>query len=114
MYKTKTQTKTNAENKLTLTSPNTKYIFLKQYLVACHGAGAADTDITIQITDEDGNVLWEDAIANGEATLSTGPYRVGWTFPGKGLLAPAKKNLIVTVSAGAADEITELSLLYDI
>lgn len=116
MYKTKTQTAAvNNGNAVTITSPNSKYIFLKQYLVACTGTDGPASTMTIQITDEDGNVLWEDAILIGVTNEHSGPFRVSHTFPGKGLMTPVPgKNLIVTVSNGGAATGSEVSLLYDI
>jgi hypothetical protein len=115
MYKTSTKTvAVNTVNAITLTSPNAKYIFLKQYLVALMGTDGPANSVTIQITDEDSNVLWEDGILIGVTSEHTGGFRVSHTFPGKGLMAPANKNLIVTVSAAGAATSSELSLLYDI
>lgn len=114
MLKSATQTVTAGVNALTITSPNVKTAFLKAYLVVVHGAGAMDTDITVQITDEDSNILWQDAMPNGEATLLTSAQRCEFTFPGLGLPIPVKKNCVVTVSAGAANETTELNILYNI
>jgi hypothetical protein len=113
MYKTQTGTSglTTAQT-LTLTSPNTKYLFLKQYVVAIYGKVTPD-GVTIQITDEDDNVLWEDAIPKCLATFGT-QQRAAHTFPGKGLMAPVGKNLKVVVSDPGTDSGTEVSLLYDI
>lgn len=115
MYKSTSATGADgAAVTLTITSPNTKYIFLKQYVVAARGTGPT-ASITIQITDEDSNVLWEDAIHEAIATLATGPFRVDHTFPGKGLPIPKGKNcLIVCGDPGDAGAFIEVSALYDI
>lgn len=120
MIKTKTQTKTNAANAVTLTNPyNTvtgvkKVIFLKSYLVAAYGSAVGSTDLTIQITNETGDVLWEDVICTGAVGAGLGPMRASFEFPGKGLPSPPGENLVVTVAAGAANESTECSVVYDI
>lgn len=115
MYKTSTQTAgVNNGNAVTLTSPNVKYLFLKQYLVALTGTDGPAATVTIQITDEDSNVLWEDAILIGVTNENTGGFRVAHTFPGKGLPIPAKKNCVFTVSNPGAATGSEVSLLYDI
>jgi hypothetical protein len=115
MYKTATTTGgTGAAVTLTVTSPNTKHIFLKQYLVAVRGTGPT-ADITISIQDEDSNVLWIDNIHRAVATLTPGPMRADHTFPGKGLLIPNGKNLkIVCGDPGDAGAFIDVSALYDI
>jgi len=113
-YKSKTQTAgVNNGNTVTITSPNTKQIFLKQYLVACTGTTGPPATMTIQITSEDATVLWEDAIleTGGE---EHGSYRVSHTFPGRGLPAKVDQNLVVTVSNGGATTGSEVSLLYSV
>jgi hypothetical protein len=96
---------------LTITSPNTKCIFIKQYVIATYGAPSPD-GITIQITDEDSNVLWEDAIAKSTGTLPANPMRVPHTFPDQGLKVAAGKNVAVVVSDPGAGSGTEASVLY--
>ena len=115
IYKSKTGTSglTTAQA-ITITSPNTKMIFLKQYVVACYGTDGPQAAVTIQVTDEDTNVLWEDAIMMEVATVSTGPFRVDHTFPGRGLSCPIGKNMIVTVSDPGTGSGTECSVLYSI
>ena len=56
IYKSKTGTSglTTAQA-ITITSPNTKMIFLKQYVVACYGTDGPQAAVTIQVTDEDTN-----------------------------------------------------------
>jgi hypothetical protein len=113
MYKTKTGTSglTTAQT-ITITSPNTKHIFIKQYLVAIYGAPTPD-GATIQITDEDDNVLWEDALAKAVATFSA-DTRASHTFPGKGLPIPVGKNAKIVIGDPGASSGTECSVLYDI
>jgi hypothetical protein len=115
MWKTKTQTKgVNTANNITLTSPNSKHLFVKQYLWAATGTDGPAATVTLQIVDEDSNVLWEDAVLIGVTNENTGPFRMGWTFPGKGLPIKAGKNVSInTIAAGAATG-SELSILYDI
>lgn len=114
MLKSKTQTKTNAANALTITSPNTKMAFLKAYLVTGYGSAVGTTDVTIQVTDEDSNVLWQDSMNTGTIAQGMGLYRASYEFPGLGLPIPVKKNCTVTVSSGGANYTTELNLLYNI
>ena len=114
VLKSRTQTATNAANALTITSPNIKTIFLKAYLACSYGSGAGDTDITVQITDENKTVLWQDAMPANGATLLTSAPRCSFVFPGLGLPVPPGKNLTVTVLATAANETTELNILYNI
>jgi hypothetical protein len=113
VWKTKTGTSglTTAQT-ITVTSPNTKHIFLKQYVVATVGEPTPD-GITIQITDEDSNVLWEDAIPKRVATFST-HTRVSHTFPGKGLMIPKGKNLLMVIGDPGAASGTEANILYTI
>lgn len=114
MYKTKTGTSglTTAQT-ITITSPNTKMIFIKQYVVATYGVPSPD-GATIQLTDEDGNVLWEDAIAKSAGTLPANPMRVSHTFPGKGLPIPVGKNALLVIGDPGANAGTEASVLYNI
>jgi len=116
VYKSKTGTSADQVTQtVTITSPNTKMIFLKQYLVAAAGTVEPTTTITIQIVDEDDNVLWEDAILCSLENDSTGPFRVDHTFPGRGLSCPMGKNMkIVVGDPGGAGSHTECSVLYSI
>jgi hypothetical protein len=113
-YRFSTQTAAvNNGNALTITSPNVKTIYLKQYLVACTGTTGPASTMTIQITDEDGNVLWQDAILEVGAAES-GPYRVSHTFPGRGLQITPKKNAVITVGNGGATTGSEVSAMWSI
>jgi hypothetical protein len=114
-YRSSTQTAAvNNANALTITSPNNKTIFLKQYVVACTGTDGPAATMTIQITDEDSNVLWEDAILIGVTNEHSGPFRVDHTFPGRGLQITPKKNAIVTAGNGGAATGSEVSVLWSI
>jgi hypothetical protein len=116
VLKTKTQTAAvNNANSLTITSPNTKIMFLKAYLVAYTGTDGPAATMTIQITEE-GNLtpLWEDAILIGVTNENSGPFRAYFTFPGLGLPIKTGKNCTVAVSSGGAATGSELSLIYNI
>jgi hypothetical protein len=113
-YRSSTQTAAvNNGNALTITSPNNKTIYLKQYLVACTGTTGPPATMTIQITDEDSNVLWEDAILE-TGGAEHGSYRVDHTFPGRGLQITPKKNAVITVGNGGATTGSEVSALWSI
>jgi hypothetical protein len=110
--KTATQTKATGVNAVTITSPNTKQIFLKSYLVALYGSAAGTTGLTFQITDEDSNVLWEDAHPAGVADKVIGTGRLEFTFPENGLPVPVGKNLVATLATPGANEASEVNLIY--
>ncbi|MFQ5770891.1 MAG: hypothetical protein ACE5HX_10175 [bacterium] len=111
MIKTKTQTKAAAVNAVTITSPNSKMIRIWGYSVSFYGSAALSADVTIQLTDEDGNVLWEDGITRAIANQSPTPAKM--VFP-KPIFIPVGKNAVLTAASGGANTTTEVSVLYDI
>jgi hypothetical protein len=113
LLKTSTQSKAvNTANAITITSPNTKTIFIKGYLLAYTGTDAPAVTTTLIITDEDGNELWQDGSAAGATNESSNTSRLSWTFPGKGLPIPPGKNAVVTAIAAGAATSTELNVMY--
>jgi hypothetical protein len=98
----------NAAKTITKTAPSNQRLIVTSYLVVVRAA-AAGADISVAITDDADNVLWQDYIGSG---ASRGD-RCGFTFPeGLEILvsgrASAEVNLVV--GAGGAAAITELNL----
>ena len=122
----KTQTQwsgSNAENTLTIASPNKKYLWITGYIVAWKSDDPKldadlDYDIHIEILDEDDNVLWLDTIHEDQITgyytptLFAGrPAR--FVFP-KPLKIPAGKDAKVWASKGGGNIKTLISVTYEI
>jgi hypothetical protein len=113
MLKTSTQSvAVNTINTITITSPNTKTIFIKGYLCAFTGTDAPANTVVLVVKDEDGNELWQDGQAAGATNEHTSVNRLSFTFPGKGLPIPPGKNAVVTVAAAGAATSTELNVMY--
>lgn len=113
MIKTAIGTSTaNAAKTTTITSPNTKTIKIFSYLVTYKGADFNASDITIDIKDEDDNVLWSDCITQGAATAAD--FRASFNFGNRPLYLQPGKNAKVVVSAGGANVLTITSVQYDL
>lgn len=113
MIKTKTGIGgANSALALTITSPNTKYIRIYGWEISMIGSNALAADVTFEIEDEDGNVLWatslQRAIANANANAL--PYSY---IPPRPIFIPTGKNAVIRASAGGANTQIRVTVMYD-